>query len=268
MDSDDEDFPEDLDLVETEDSEDDGGMDVPIPIPTWLIRPRRSAKFLLGGGDFHRGLRVGAHKGCDTGCCENHKVKEESDNLQQIVKEAGWKVKQRKGKLRNLKNRKKKEVNIKDKLKILETIEPEGLCHVDVQGGWVEFELAVDSGATETVVSEEMLTMVETKPGAASKRGVEYEVANGVRIPNLGEKKFMAETEDGVVRSITAQVCDVNKALLSVKKVVAAGNRVVFDDGGSYIEDKSTGERMWMIENNGMYMLKLWIPKQPFPRQG
>ena len=59
-------------------------------------------------------------------------------------------------------------------------------------------------------------------------------------------------------RSITAQVCDVNKALLSVKKVIAAGNRVVFDEAESYVEDKKTGEKMWMAEEDGMYILKLW----------
>ena len=50
-----------------------------------------------------------------------------------------------------------------------------------------------------------------------------------------------------------------NKALLSVHKVVKAGNRVVFDEQGSYIEARGSGERMWMTEDNGMYMLRLWI---------
>ena len=57
--------------------------------------------------------------------------------------------------------------------------------------GWEELELAVDSGATENVVSEDMLQSVEMKEGLAAKRGVEYEVANGTRIPNLGEKRFI-----------------------------------------------------------------------------
>ena len=103
----------------------------------------------------------------------------------------------------------------------------------------------------------------------ASRRGVKYEVANGVRIPNEGEKKFSGSSEEGVERTLTAQVCDVNKALLSVRKVVAAGNRVVFDNAGSFIEDKSTGEKMWMSEQNGIYMLKFWIRKTSgFTRQG
>ena len=79
--------------------------------------------------------------------------------------------------------------------------------------------------------------------------GVEYEVANGVRIPNLGEKQFTAVSAEGVGRRITAQVCAVNKALLSVRKVVQAGNHVVFSPGGSYIEDGRTGERMALVEN-------------------
>ena len=55
---------------------------------------------------------------------------------------------------------------------------------------------------------------------------MQYEVANGVRIPNLGEKKLQGYSEEGTVRSITTQVCEVNKGLLSVRKVVEAGNRV------------------------------------------
>ena len=116
----------------------------------------------------------------------------------------------------------------------------------------------MDSGATETVLGEEMLTSVDVVPGSASKRGVMYEIANGTRIPNLGEKKFTGTTDEGMERKIAAQVADVNKALMSVKKLVASGNRVVFDLD-SYIEDRATGERTWLQEDGGMYMLKMWV---------
>jgi len=144
-------------------------------------------------------------------------------------------------------------------LRIFRTILPEGLNPVTLKGEWEMIELAVDSGATETVVSEDMLKSVETKESWGSKKGVEYEVANGDTIPNLGEKKFHGVTENGITRNLTAQVCEVNKALLSVKKIIAAGNRVVFDEEGSFIEDKSTGERMWMKDEGGMFMLKMWV---------
>ena len=62
-------------------------------------------------------------------------------------------------------------------------------------------------------------------------------------------------------------MCDVNKGLLSVGKMVENGHKVVFekDDGrgkGSYIEDTVTKQRMWMTEGRGLYMLKLWIQNQ------
>ena len=50
-----------------------------------------------------------------------------------------------------------------------------------------------------------MLSSVEIKVGAASKRSVEYEIASGKLIPNLEEKKFQAVSQEGVTRSITVR---------------------------------------------------------------
>ena len=129
--------------------------------------------------------------------------------------------------------------------------------------GWEEVTLYFDSVATETAIGQDMITSIELKEGIAWKQGVKYEVANGVRIPNLGERSFTGITPEGGSKDVTAQVCAVNKALLSVSKAVKAGNRVVFDDDGSYIENKITGERTWMQEEGGMYALKMWV-KTPF----
>ena len=150
-------------------------------------------------------------------------------------------------------------------LRSLVEVLPEGVNNVSEQE-WEEIEMAVDSGATETVVGEGMLTSIDTKPGSAFRRGVKYEVASGELIPNLGEKRFVGVCENGETRNMTAQVCDVNKALLSVKRMVQAGNRVVFEANGGYIEDTHTGERIHMKENGGMYMLKMWV-QRPFHGQ-
>ena len=82
--------------------------------------------------------------------------------------------------------------------------------------------------------------------GPAFRRGVEYAVANCSQIPNLGERKFVGYTEEGTANTITAQICAVNQTLMSVSKIVGCGNRVVFDDAGSYIEEKSTGAKTWL----------------------
>ena len=147
----------------------------------------------------------------------------------------------------------------------LVTIEPEGLRPVSEQPEWEVLDLAVDSGASETVIPEEAVKSVRIKPSEASRRGVKYEVANGEQIPNLGEKAFNGITDsEGLTRGVTAQVCDVNKPLLSVNRLVQAGNTVVFSPSGSYVEDGHTHERMWLRESGGMFMLKLWVPKSGF----
>ena len=121
----------------------------------------------------------------------------------------------------------------------------------------------VDSGATETVMTEDTLDgVIGITEGPAFKRGVCYEVADGTEIPNLGQRQFLGHTEEGGTRSVTAQVCAVNKNLMSVSKVAARGNRVVFDDDGSYIEDKTSVERTWMHQVQGMYMIKMWVSRK------
>ena len=94
------------------------------------------------------------------------------------------------------------------------------------------------------------------------KKGVRCEVANGSQIPNLGERQFLGIPEEGGRRGVVAQICAANKNVMSVSKVAKQGNRIVFDDDGSYIEDKSSGERIWMHKVDGMYMLKMWVSRK------
>ena len=77
------------------------------------------------------------------------------------------------------------------------------------------------------------------------------------------------------VRNMTCQVTDVTKALGSVSKIVANGNKVVFDESGSFMENKRSRERPWMREENGVYVLDLYVAppehqekRKDFHRQG
>ena len=186
----------------------------------------------------------------------NQKVIEKSSN-QLYIEESKKRIN------KNTRHENEKKFSVKETsemLKPIRTIEPEGLHRVSADGRWEEIELAVDSEASESVVPPSMPESIQTVEGSASRRGVKYEVANGEQIPNEGEKKFNAATEEGITKQVTLQVCDVNQGLLSVSKVVKAGNRVVFDDGGnSFIENKKNGEKTWLKERNGMYIMKLWV---------
>ena len=46
-------------------------------------------------------------------------------------------------------------------------------------------------------------------------------------------------------------MCDVNNAFLNLSKIAAAGNCVVFDMDGSYVQDKNTGEKLCLHEQGG-----------------
>ena len=146
-------------------------------------------------------------------------------------------------------------------MKICIAKEPEGIGAVMEDGDWDEVELTVDSGATDTVMGPGTLGSIPITEGAAFKRGVEYEMANGQYCPNLGERRFRGFTEEGNERGLVAQVVDVSQSLLSVSRCVKAGNRVVFDSDGPYVENKATGEVNWLTEKGNLWTLKLWVKK-------
>ena len=75
-----------------------------------------------------------------------------------------------------------------EKLSTVVAIEPESVNAVTEDPEWEEGNLALGSGATDTVIPPDILEDVELRQGGPYKRGVEYEVAKGVQIPNLGEQ--------------------------------------------------------------------------------
>ena len=145
----------------------------------------------------------------------------------------------------------------------LRPIIKEGLKAV-AKSEWRKIRMCVDSGAGETVMADDELPEVETKESWGSKHGQAYEVANGAEIDNKGEKKFIAymTTVDGQSsegKGITAQVCDVHRPLMSVKKMCKVGHRDVFDEEGSYVENKKTGEIITITEEDGDYVMDTWV---------
>ena len=65
----------------------------------------------------------------------------------------------------------------------------------------------------------------------------------------------------GLPAGMTFQVCDVKGPLGSVRRICEAGNRVVFDDCDSFVENKTTGTRTPIEKVGGVYYLNLWVKK-------
>ena len=134
-----------------------------------------------------------------------------------------------------------------------------GVSWKSKEGMWTKVGSTVDSGAVNTVGPDEIAPKIPTEEGEAKRRGVKYRVANGTIIPNEGEKKLRGYGEDYTGMGLNVQIADVTKPLLSVREMVQAGQRVVFDSTGSYAENKFTGKRQYFKDKQGSYVLELWM---------
>lgn len=94
-----------------------------------------------------------------------------------------------------------------------------------------------------------------------SEAGIGYRGANGSHIKNYGESEIIGRMKDGQGVSMKMVVADVTKVLASVARMCERGNRVVFDDKGSYVECKRDGHRTRMEKRNGVYVMDMWIRK-------
>ena len=123
---------------------------------------------------------------------------------------------------------------------------------------WERVVLTVDSGASDTVLPPSIARNVPLIH--SDKVGIEYEVANGGVVVNLGEKKAeMKLREDDTTSMIMSfQVVEVHKPLLAVSRLVENGHRVCFDKQDPHIL-LSTGAKIPMKCNMGTYEVEVWI---------
>ena len=131
-------------------------------------------------------------------------------------------------------------------------------CTALKTNGWTRMSMAVDSGACDNVADPDQLPcfVMETE---ASRAGANFASATGEPIPNMGEMIVPMLTREGSLRSMRIQAAPVTKPLASVMKIVKAGHLVVFDEKGSYIMNKTTGETNMLREEDGNYMLDVWV---------
>ena len=127
-------------------------------------------------------------------------------------------------------------------------------------GEWRKISVAIDSGAAETVIPHTLVPEHKIDETEKSKAGLCYASATGEPIPNMGEQRLPLVTGEGSLRKMTFQAAPVAKPLGSVHKICKAGHAVVFDSDCSYIINKRTGEINWLREEQGNYMLDVWVP--------
>ena len=96
-----------------------------------------------------------------------------------------------------------------------------------------------------------------------SQSGKGFYLANGQEIPNLGRRAVTLMTKEGAIRDMNFEVCNVTRALGSVSQMWRVGHRVVFNPPwspeGSYIQHQEIGQKMWLQEKDGIYLLDVKV---------
>ena len=147
-----------------------------------------------------------------------------------------------------------------------------GLLSAVGQTGWEKLTLTVDSGASDTVVPPTVCTGAQLLT-TGEKFGIEYEIADGNSIENLGERHCLMKTTEAEQSSnmeMKFQVVDVSKALLSVHRVCQQGHSVLFSDGpngSAILVNGNAKDRIPLRHSGGTYELDVWVkPSQDFGR--
>ena len=127
---------------------------------------------------------------------------------------------------------------------------------VEMRDKWTKIRVTMDSGAAGHVMSETMFPHVKLERKTSPKKFV---AANGEQIKDLGEKNIPFKTNEGIPRCITFRSANVVKPLISMQKVVRAGNVVVLDEKNPPIRNNRDGTVIKLDVNNGVYTMDMWI---------
>ena len=122
---------------------------------------------------------------------------------------------------------------------------------MEVKDKWVKVRVTMDSGAARRLMLETMFPRVKLKRKTSPKKFV---AANGEQIKDLGDKNIPFKTHEGVQSFKTFRSATVVKPLISMQKVVQAGNAVVLDEKNPHIRNTRDGTVIKLDVNNGVYV--------------
>ena len=129
---------------------------------------------------------------------------------------------------------------------------------------WHEIELCVDSGACITVMPKSWCSGISIVESPAQRAGVEYEVANGQAILNLGQRQCEVMTIGSMVaKRMTFQVAEVHKPLLSVSACSDLGFDCQLGKFGGALVNRQSGEVIPLERRDNLYVMRAWVRQDP-----
>ena len=91
-----------------------------------------------------------------------------------------------------------------------------------------------------------------------SRAGGRHKAANGARVPNLGQQKVQFKTDEDHPCGMGFQVADVERPLIAVSQLTAAGNHVHLEAKGGKVVNNKTGRTMALQRRGGVHILRMW----------
>ena len=126
---------------------------------------------------------------------------------------------------------------------------------LEVKDIWVNIRATLDTGAAGHVKPAEMFPRVKLDRTSTTKI---FSAADGERIQDLGERRPYHSWKDrtGTLKFRSANVV---KPLISMRKVVQAGNVVVLAEKNPHIRNKRDGTAIKLDVNNSVYTMDMWV---------
>ena len=149
-------------------------------------------------------------------------------------------------------------------ISMLQEVPRSGISAVQRPDEWVLIDVTVDSGACVSVMPSGLCTGISIVENDLSRGGVEYEVANGESIANLGERRCQVMTVGSMIpKQITFQVADVHKPLLSITACSDLGFDCYLGKEGGSLRNRMTGEVIPLERRGSLYSLRMWVRQDP-----
>ena len=155
-------------------------------------------------------------------------------------------------------------------LNLITPLEDNSVLNLNQKMVWVSVPCAVDSGACANVTPAGIFSLEKSLIQLDPK----FFGADGSPIENLGSLVAMGTCEEGVEMKIDFDIAKVTRPLLSVHKMTSNGHKVIFNEGGGYIQVNGTNHKVNLRQEGRLFMLDLWIKvsqeigdSSPFVRQ-
>ena len=127
-------------------------------------------------------------------------------------------------------------------------------------------EIILDSGACRHVMARESAPGYTVHESPGSRRGQNFIVGNGERVPNEGQMALSLEADvgDGVTALLgtTFQVADLTRPLMSVSQICEQGLHCVFESTHALIVN-AAGETVCRFEKEGQLFVAKMTLKAP-----